>query len=108
MGCLGQGEHWLLRSPGAGHHTIVPTTFSPNDLTAATASAVVQCSRTILSLRYLSAKLLSVGMNLDSAFMTVTPSAGLLGISPCKLRTMPSSSMALSTSWNGSNETTPH
>jgi len=87
---------------------MVPTTLPPKDLTAVTASAVVQCSKTILSFGYLATKLWSVGRNLDSAFMTVTPSAGLLGTSPCRLSTMLSSSMALSTSSKGSNDTTPH
>lgn len=87
---------------------MVPTTFSPKERTVSTASAVVQCSRTILRLGYLETRARSVGRNLDSAFMTVTPSAGLLGTSPCRLRTMPSSSMALRTSWKGSKERTPH
>lgn len=87
---------------------MVPATFSPSDLTASTASAVVQCSRTILRRGYFSARLLSTGRKRASAFMTVTLSAALLGTSPCRFSTMPSSSIALSTSSKGSNETTPH
>lgn len=87
---------------------MVPTTLSLNALTASTASAVVQCSKTILSLGYLSTRPFSTGKNLDSAFITVTPSAALLGTSPCKFSTTPSSSIVLRTSWNGSNDTTPH
>ena len=87
---------------------MVPTTLGPNDLTASTASAEVQCSSTIFSLGYFSASPFSTGMNLISAFMTVTPSAALLGTSPCRFSTTPSSSIAFSTSWKGSNDTTPH
>jgi hypothetical protein len=87
---------------------MVPTTFSPIALTASIPSADVQCSSTILSLGYFSASPFITGRNLISAFMTVTLSAELQGASPCRFNTMPSSSMAVNTSWNGSNDTTPH
>ncbi len=100
---------FLDREGGEGMGlTMVPTTLGPSDLTASMASAEVQCSRTIFRAGYLAAKSLSTGMKRISAFMTVTPSAALLGTSPCRFSTTPSSSMALSTSWKGSKDTTPH
>jgi len=61
---------------------MVPTTFGPHSFTAATAAAVVQCSRTILRVGNLACKFLRIGRNLNSAFKIVISFAWSDGHSP--------------------------
>lgn len=85
----------------------LPPTVGPQERTAATAAAVVQCSSTIRSFGNRSFSIAKVGKNNSSALRSVTSDPTLLGTSPCRLSTRSCFSIAANTGKNSVYVVTP-